>query len=212
MTSVIVASEVRLYREGLLELLHRDGRLRVVGLATSALGTVTEATKVAPHAVLMDMALTDVVPALRRIRQHLPEAKTIALNLTEAEDEVLKWAEAGIDGFVSRDASIEELVQAVVSAVREELQCTPRIAAALLHRVGALASIPPEGGRDPSVPLTPRERQVALLLDEGLSNKAIARRLSIQAATVKNHVHNILEKLHARTRLEAAARLRDLPP
>ncbi len=107
---------------------------------------------------------------------------------------------------MTREASLEELVEVVESVARGESLLAPRIGALLLRRVAEAAGhkrAPTAAGR-----LTPRELQVVGLIDEGLSNKQIAARLSIELATVKNHVHSILEKLEVERRAEAAARVR----
>jgi DNA-binding NarL/FixJ family response regulator len=130
----------------------------------------------------------------------------VALSIVEEPDEVIAWAEAGISAYVSRDGSIDDVVGAITAAVSGELACTGRIAAALLRRVTVLSA---ENDADlPAARLTRREREIVALIDEGLANKEIATRLQIQVPTVKNHVHNVLEKLGVRRRSEAARRLR----
>jgi DNA-binding NarL/FixJ family response regulator len=107
---------------------------------------------------------------------------------------------------VSREGSLEDLISALDSVSRGELLCPPRIAAGLRRRVAALAAARAPVG--PRGHLTRREAEVAGLIDAGLSNKQIAQRLCIEVPTVKNHVHNILEKLQVHRRGEAAAMLR----
>jgi DNA-binding NarL/FixJ family response regulator len=107
---------------------------------------------------------------------------------------------------VSRDRSIDELVAAIEAVARGELVCPPRIAAVLLRRLGVLAlRLVPEGAPPPAPTLlTYREREIASLIEQGLSNKQIAHRLGVQLATIKTHVHHILEKLHVHRRIEIA--------
>jgi DNA-binding NarL/FixJ family response regulator len=116
-------------------------------------------------------------------------------------DDVLRCAELGVSGYVTRADSIATTISAVESVARGELLTTPRMAAALLERVARLARDVPatDGGR-----LTRREQEVLRLIQAGLPNKLIAQRLQIALPTVKNHVHNILEKLQVRSRGEAA--------
>jgi DNA-binding NarL/FixJ family response regulator len=115
-------------------------------------------------------------------------------------------ASAGVSGFVTPGGTINDVVAAVHSAVRGELVCSPRTAAMLLHRVSLLNARPP-ADTDKSA-LTQREQDIVLLLNDGLSNKQIARSLNIRNATVKNHVHSILSKLRISRRGEVAAQLR----
>jgi DNA-binding NarL/FixJ family response regulator len=131
--------------------------------------------------------------------------KIVALGVPDGEDAILSFGEAGIAGCVPPDASIQDLVQAVERAVRGELQITPRIAGAMIRRLALRAAA---GDDSSGNTLTARESEIVRLIDQGLSNKEIAVRLGIEVATVKNHVHNLLEKLRVHRRAEAAARLR----
>jgi DNA-binding NarL/FixJ family response regulator len=118
---------------------------------------------------------------------------------------VIACAEAGIAAYVAREGSLDDLVATLHSVMRGEARVSPRIAAVLLRRVGDMAT-----GRAQRVrasPLTERETEIAGLVADGLSNKQIARRLRIRLPTVKNHVHNILEKLEVGRRTEIGAAL-----
>ena len=118
----------------------------------------------------------------------------------------MSGAEAGAAGYLLRSDPLVELVAVIGSVARGETRCSPRVAAALLRRVATLS----HERRHQAEPtrLTAREREVLQLVDDGLSNKQIARRLSIELRTVKNHVHHILEKFQVHRRAEAAARFR----
>jgi DNA-binding NarL/FixJ family response regulator len=107
---------------------------------------------------------------------------------------------------VPREAPLDDLIEILRGIARGEVRYSRSITAALLHRLAGAASAPT--GR---MTLTPRETEIVRLIDDGLSNREIARRLAIEPATVKNHVHNLLEKLHVSRRGEAAARLRRPP-
>jgi DNA-binding NarL/FixJ family response regulator len=144
---------------------------------------------------------------VRAVHERAPDARIVALGISGEEADVLPLAEAGIAGWLTREASVEDLCETVASAAAGEAVCSPRIAASLLRRVAALAADRRLGPT--ATPLTRRQREILALIDEGLSNKEIARRLSIELATVKNHVHNILEKLQVRRRAEAAALVRE---
>src|SRR5262249_35072326 len=130
-------------------------------------------------------------------------ARIVALAAPEAESEVLACAEAGVSSFVPRDASLDELVNAVECVARGGAVCSPRTTAILLHRIATMTR-----GLDSTrglERLTAREQEIMCLLASGRSNKEIARELGIETTTTKNHVHNILEKLKVRRRGEAAA-------
>jgi DNA-binding NarL/FixJ family response regulator len=198
---VAVAAQVRLYCEGLAEAIaRRSDRFVVVGTAS----TVEQWRELVSRAEI-DVGLVDVsMPGMHAAAR--AGAPIIGLAVPEDEAAVLECAEAGLAGLVTSDAALEDVVTALAGAARGEGIVTPWVAATLLRRVRTLAAErrdPPHAGR-----LTLREREVVRLIDEGLSNKQIAHRLSIQVSTVKNHVHSILEKLEVDRRSQAAARMR----
>jgi DNA-binding NarL/FixJ family response regulator len=128
----------------------------------------------------------------------------VALVAPDMEVDLLDWAGAGVSGFLSTEASPRQLVEVLRRAARGESPCSPDVADAFLTRAREERARP----RASADSLTTREGQIAEFVAEGWSNKAIASRLSIELATVKNHVHSILEKLSVRSRGEAAAKLR----
>lgn len=203
MTRVLVVADVRLHREGVAELLHRDGRLRVSATAASS-DDVPRGSRSA-DVVVLDTAAEDGLGLVRRWAA-AGAGPVVAIGIPEAEERLIAFAEAGVLGFVEREATVDELVAGVESAARGEASCPPRVATTLLRRLAFLTA-PPVAATD-STALTARERQIAALIAEGLSNKEIAGRLYIEVTTVKNHVHNILEKLQVSRRGEAVARLR----
>ena len=203
----MVVSAVRLYREALALRLSQSGRVDVVGTAEHAGTALEKLTALAPDVVVVDRAMPDALTIAKSIAE-ASRAKVVAFAIADVDHAVIECAEAGLAGYVTRDGSAEDLVDAVERAARGELLCTPRIAATLFRRLAALsASAPATVPRE--MELTQREREIASLIERGLSNKEIARHLSIGTATVKNHVHHILEKLDVRRRGQAAASLRD---
>jgi DNA-binding NarL/FixJ family response regulator len=202
-----VVSDVRLYRDGLTDSLGRHNSLAIVGTASTSDEAVAQAISLRPDVVIVDMAMPDSLGTVRCLKKVPQHAAVVAFAVAEVEHAVLACAEAGVAGYVPRDASIEDLVAAVHRAARGEALCSPRIAATLFRRVAALAAelhpVAAAAGQ-----LTGREREIIALIDAGMSNKEIAQRLSIEVATVKNHVHNVLDKLQVNRRGQAAARLR----
>jgi two-component system nitrate/nitrite response regulator NarL len=200
---VLLVGDVRLHREGLATLLARDGRLQVAGMAGSREDLTREADTA--DVAVIDATSEDGVAAVKRVAA-AAALPIVALGAPRTDDQVVAFAEAGVLGFVEHEASLDELRAGVESVARGEASCPPRIATTLVRRLNVMAGFrrtPPEAGN-----LTSRERQIVELIAEGLSNKEIAQRLCIEVATVKNHVHNILEKLKVSRRGEAAARMR----
>jgi two-component system nitrate/nitrite response regulator NarL len=203
---VFLLSDVRLYREGLLWSLTRQQTFEVLGAADLARATVAGLIALRPDVIILDIGAPDSFGLAKSLGVSLPNTKIVAFAVSEIDHLVLACAEVGIAGYVAPDGSQEDLVTAIEYALRGELYCSPRIAGLLLRRVGALSAQPER--MDQPASLTRRERQILALVSEGMSNKEIGRALRIGDSTVKNHVHNILEKLQVRRRGEAAVRLR----
>ena len=206
---VLVVSDVRLHREGLaLGLADSDASLEVVGAADGVQEALARIAELCPDVVLLDAAAAGGLALPRRAREAAPAVRVVVFALADREAAVAAWAEAGISGCAGRDASLAELAAAARRAAAGEFACSAREAALLLRRLAELAAERPSPSELALQALTPREREIVGYLEQGLCNKLIARRLGIGHATVKNHVHHILEKLKLRGRGEVAARLR----
>jgi two-component system, NarL family, nitrate/nitrite response regulator NarL len=206
---LVVAAEVRLYREGLTEILSRRPEAEVVGTAATGEEALAEIGSTKPDLLLLDLSMPGAARVRDEARALVPETRLVALAVDESEATVLACAEAGMAGYVDCRASVDDLIGILHCVLRGELPCPPRIAGYLFRRVGALSQAAPAPPPPPAADLlTRRERQVLGLIDQGFSNKEIARRLHIGVSTVKNHVHNLLTKLGAQRRGAAAARLR----
>jgi DNA-binding NarL/FixJ family response regulator len=158
-----------------------------------------------PDVVVVDTTSLTLPNDMRALATALPDAKIVGLGVPDDEDSVVALLEGGASGYVTAEQPLADLVTAVEAAAAGELSCPPLISAALARRIAALAA---RTTPDPATgPLTPRQREIAALIVEGLSNKQIARRLLIEQATVKNHVHTILVKLGVTRRDQVARRL-----
>jgi two-component system, NarL family, nitrate/nitrite response regulator NarL len=204
-TRVLVVSELKLHREGLAALLAQLPALRVIDLLSDPEAAAARVRGGDADVVVVDTGSGDVAVA-GRLLGAAPDARVVVLSATQRPDDVIALAEAGVLGYVTPEQSIGDLGATIESVARDEMMCTPRIAALLVRRVQALAANRPA----PAGRLTAREARVLELVAEGLSNREIAARLYIELTTVKNHVHNILEKLGAKTRAEAVG-LMELP-
>jgi two-component system nitrate/nitrite response regulator NarL len=203
---LIIASPVHLVRDGLAAALRgRDGIivLDAVDLGPLGIARIADAN---PDVVLVDAGPAGSVATARLIKTASPGAKLVAFALDETEDDVLACAAAGYSGYVARECGADEHHRAVVDAMGSRMHCAPQIAAAMFAR---LADLLREAEPPPSLPsLSRRESEILALVDQGRSNKEIARQLAISSATVKNHMHNLLQKLQVSRRGQAAARLR----
>jgi two-component system nitrate/nitrite response regulator NarL len=205
MTRIILIADTGFYRDGLAYVLPRRYGLEVVGVAASAAEALEVPLECPPDLILVDMKMRQSFDVLRTLASRAPAVKVLALSVKERETDVLACIEAGAAGYVTHKASLDDVADSIERTTRDEPLASPQIVATLMRRVAALASH--ADGHHGSA-LTSREFEIVGLIDEGLSNKEIAIRLSIEVATVKNHVHNILEKLQVSRRGEAAARVR----
>jgi DNA-binding NarL/FixJ family response regulator len=195
---------VRIYRDGLAEALLQDPRLGSVGAVVDAESCRAAVARQRPSVVVIDASSPGALEVARELRH--AGVGVVALAIAEQRADVIAFAEAGVSAYLTSDQSLDDLVDAVLAVERGEAGCSPRVTALLLRHVATLAvDRGQDPGRDGSPPLTPREREVLVLLGDGLTNQQIALRLSIQLATVKHHVHNILAKLGARSRAQAVA-------
>ncbi len=208
---VLIVSESQLHREGLALRLSVEPVIAAVGSADSIDGAVAIARDGQVDIVLIDAAPTrenrrDLVSAVGAA----PDVRFVTLASARSDDEVVGWADAGASGIVDRMGSPEELTVVLEAVMRGELLCSPRIAGALLRHVRALGHVRTLGRErgpvDADARLTQRESDVLSLISRGMTNKQIARHLQLQLPTVKNHVHNIFEKLGVHSRAEAVAR------
>jgi DNA-binding NarL/FixJ family response regulator len=200
-TSVLIVAEVRLYREGLAGSLSACPQLVVVGTCARRTDACERVAALRPDVVVVDVATRESLDLIRDLQTDALQTKVLAFAVDEVAADIIECAEAGAAGYVTADASVEDLVKAIEGIGRSELVCSPRIAAQLFDRIS-------RGGERWSVEaktLTVRERQVLECLRNGKSNKEIAQALHIAEPTVKNHVHHLLEKLDVTTRAQAAA-------
>jgi two-component system nitrate/nitrite response regulator NarL len=202
---VFVISGIRLYCDGLCEILGRLDGIEIAGRAARVDVARQQLHELGPRvdAVLIDVAEPNGIEGLRAVIAAVPESRIVAITVPDRERDVIACVESGAAGFVTRDASIDALVEALRGVTRGEVHLSPRMTAALLRRLSFLAK-PAEAVQA----LTLREREILRLIDSGLSNKMIAQQLQIEVPTVKNHVHHIIEKLGVNNRAQAAARVR----
>jgi DNA-binding NarL/FixJ family response regulator len=158
--------------------------------------------------VLIDVTQPVNVFEIRHIAAQWPDVSLVALGLQEQKQEVIRAGRAGFAGYISRDASIDTLCQALRDVATGRLAIPPEIAGGLLR---ALFQHEQTLSPDPTVGLTRRESEVLDLLGQGLSNKEIGNELCLSVATVKHHVHHVLEKLRLPGRAQAMRKVRDTP-
>jgi DNA-binding NarL/FixJ family response regulator len=210
---VLLVDDQSLFREALSTLLAVHEGVEVVGEAGDGDEALRKAAELTPDVVLMDlrMPVLDGIGATRRLRIEQPGVRVIALTTFDDDEDVFAALRAGAVGYLLKDVSSARLVEAVHAAARGESVLQPSVAAKVVARFAQLPDAAAEARPQPLVvPLSERELGVLRLLADGRSNREIAAELFLAEGTVKNHVTNVLSKLGARDRTQAALRARAL--
>jgi DNA-binding NarL/FixJ family response regulator len=204
---VVIADDHDLYRRGMQVVVELDGTATVVGEASNGAQAVEVCVRLDPDIVLMDVRMPGVggIEACRRIRAAVPGARILMLTMSDDESDLFEAVKAGASGYLLKDLPGEEVAEAIRKVHDGQAIIPPGMAATLLNEFTRLSQSPqPHEGGPPPPQLTDREVEVLRLVARGLANREIAEQLVISENTVKNHVRNILEKLHLHSRVEAA--------
>jgi DNA-binding NarL/FixJ family response regulator len=202
MSTVLVADDHSLFRDGIVSLLEAGG-YEVVGQFGDGRSAVEAALRLRPDIVLMDVTMPGLtgVDALRQIRAEWPEARVVILTAADDEDTLIKAAEAGAAGYLLKSLKADEFLDMLAGLERGEAAMTRQTTARLmegLRRAAQVAASAPDA-------LTPQEIRLLQYLASGLSNKAIAQAMGLSENTIKYHLKNVLQKLNLHNRTEAAA-------
>ncbi len=198
---VLIVDDHPIVRKGIRALLARKHDLRVVGEAGDGAEAISQARKLAPDVVLMDLVMPrmDGVEAIREITAQLPGTRILVLTSFATDDKVFPAIQAGALGYLLKDSSPDDLLRAIYQVAKGEVTLQPSIARQVLSEFSAPTKKP-----HTLDPLTAREHEVLRLLAQGESNKEIAAALVIAEETVHAHVSSILAKLHLASRTQAA--------
>jgi DNA-binding NarL/FixJ family response regulator len=209
--NLLLVNEIRLMGNVIAAALEDEPDIKVVGRATN----IDDAMKLVQENDV-DVALVSTrlpeqgaLKLTEAITDLAPSTKVLALGLAEEKKRVLRYVEAGATGYILKDDSLDDLIENVRAAADDKVLVSPEIAAAMVERLSDLAQMfsDVENSVVDDAGLTPRELEVLELIGEGLTNQQISEQLVIEIGTVKNHVHNILDKLNVSSRGEAAAYL-----
>jgi two-component system nitrate/nitrite response regulator NarL len=202
---VLLVDDHILFRTGVKAVLASRSDMEVVGEAGDGLEALALARETMPDVILMDIKMPGMggLEATRRIKQELPYVKVFMLTVSDSDEHLFEAIKSGAQGYLTKDLKAWQLFDALEGVARGEAAFSGIIAAKILsefRKPGRGA----EGELAATEPLTDREREVLQLLAEGKSNQEIAEGLVISESTVKNHLRNILGKLHLRNRIQAA--------
>ena len=201
---IVLVDDQMLFRKGVRALLEEQPDMEVVGEASDGLEGADLVAALEPDVVLMDinMPVCDGVEATRLIKAERPETKIVIITVSDEDEELFAAIKGGAEGYLLKDLRPDELFEMIRGVMRGETPISAAVAGKLLREFRTRPWNEPGQSGDRS--LTSRELEVLQLVTDGLSNAEIAQKLFIVEGTVKNHLHNILEKLHLENRLQAA--------
>jgi two-component system, NarL family, nitrate/nitrite response regulator NarL len=205
---VLLVDDQPLFRTAIASLINAQDDFTVVGEAENGLIAVERAHELKPDLIVMDveMPVMDGVEATRLLSEQMPGIRIVMLTVSDSEEHLFDAVRNGASGYLLKDLRPDQLYDMLRSVMRGETPISPAVAGLLISEVRSgnwTAVEAPSATTGP--PITARELEILQLVAEGLSNKQIGRRLSITEGTVKNHVHNALEKLHLDNRIQAAS-------
>lgn len=202
--TVAIIDDNRLVREALTSMLAAVDDVRVVAAGSEA---TPEWSALQPRVVLLDVGLRDQdsLTIATTLRRDLAETQIVVMDLLPVNEEIVEYVNAGVAGFVLKDATFDEFVATIRTVANGGKVLPPRMTESLFQQIAREVASVERKAVIEDVRMTRREREVIDLIGEGLSNKEIAQRLNIATHTVKSHVRNVMEKLALHTRLQIAA-------
>jgi NarL family two-component system response regulator LiaR len=200
-TRICIADDHAIVRQGIRALIETEPDMEVVGEAANGAEAVAQAAALHPDVILMDIVMPrkDGIQATKEIKEQDPRARILVLTSFAEDEKVFPAIKAGAAGYLLKDSSPLELLQAIRDVAQGKASLHPAIAFKVMRELSQPPSLPPT-----SEPLTVRELDVLRLVARGLSNQEVANALVISERTVGSHVSNILGKLHLANRTQAA--------
>jgi len=202
---VLVCDDHALFRRGLQMVLEQEEDLELVGEASDGVEVIERSQELMPDVILMDVRMPKKsgIEAASEIKDLLPHVKILMLTISDEEADLYEAIKAGASGYLLKEIPIEEVADAIRSVWAGQSRISPSMASKLLTEFAAISKASKDKPQMPAPRLTDREMEVLRLVAQGLNNRDIAKQLFISENTVKNHIRNILEKLHLHSRMEA---------
>jgi DNA-binding NarL/FixJ family response regulator len=204
---ILLIEDNRLLRDGIASMLRQQSEMHVVATVGNGENILVTMEKHKPNILLLDLGLRsqNSLEVVKLTKMHFPEIKIIVMDIIPLQSDVFEFVQAGVSGFILKDANITEFFKTIESVYQGSQVLPPHLTASLFSQIVEHAIIESKPSLIvESVRMTKRERQVIGLIADGFTNKEIAQKLHLSTYTVKSHVHNILEKLSLHTRVQVA--------
>jgi len=203
---ILVIEDNRVLRDGIAMMLNGQADMHVATTIGSGNNVLQKAGQTKPHVILMDVGMKNFneLSVVELVRKNIPEAKVIGMGFIPSQSDIVEFVEAGASGFILKDATVKEFLGTIRTVAKGEKVLPPSLTGSLFSHVVEHALKKGKGTITHAVRMTKREREIIVLIADGLSNKEIAQQLNIATHTVKSHVHNIMEKLALHSRLQIA--------
>jgi DNA-binding NarL/FixJ family response regulator len=203
---ILVIEDNRVLRDGIAAMLNEQVDMHVAATIGRGSNILLKANQTKPHVILMDVGLKNFKErsVVESVRKNMPEAKVIGMGFIPSQSDIVEFVEEGASGFILKDATVKEFLGTIRSVAQGVKVLPPSLTDSLFSHVIESALKKSNGKITNAVRMTKREREIVLLITDGLSNKEIAHQLNIATYTVKSHVHNIMEKLALHSRLQIA--------
>lgn len=212
---LILIEDNRLLREGINAMLKKDSDINVIAAFSDSDFVLEKIEELKPNMLLLDLGLTNKnsLEIVKSVKDTYPDVKVIIMDLVPIQEDIFEFVEAGVSGFILKDATVAEFTKTICSVAGGEKVLPPTMAGSLFSQIveyGVKVLGPSKTAQ--SLRMTKREREIIKLIAEGLTNKEISYNLNISIYTVKSHVHNILEKMALNTRVQIAINAHTIEP
>jgi two-component system response regulator DegU len=204
---LLVIEDNRLLREGITAMIKEQPDLKVVAALGTSENILKKINTLKPNVTLLDLGLRsqNSLQVVKSVKKNFSGVKIIVMDLVPVQEEVFEFVQAGVSGFILKDATVDDFLRTIRSVAGGNKVLPPHLTGSLFSQIVEHAvSGPKKSSLIKSVRMTKREKQVIELIADGLTNKEIAQKLHLSTYTVKSHVHNILEKLALHTRVQIA--------
>jgi len=203
---ILLVEDNRILRDGITALLDKEKDFTVTGLSDGGRDVVAMTRKVKPHVVLLDLGLESKngLEIVENLKKEFPGIKIIGMGLAPSQADIMEFVQAGADGFILKDATLEDVANTIRSVSAGRTVLPSSMTTSLFFQIAEHALLKGKRNLRGATRMTQREKEIIALISDGMSNKQIASNLNIATFTVKSHVHNILEKLELQSRLQIA--------